>query len=92
MEADFLKQSGFLIRHSRQYHWYNQNYETFDDFLSSLNSRKRKMIRRERSKVAEAGIKMTCLTGKELSPRIWDAFYRFYLDLDSLMTFMTCTP
>ncbi|PPR62818.1 MAG: hypothetical protein CFH10_00709 [Alphaproteobacteria bacterium MarineAlpha4_Bin2] len=79
-EEDYFAKSGFLIRHSHQYHWYNRGYGTFDDFLSSLNSRKRKMIRRERRKVAEAGIEMQCYSGESLKPEHWDAFYRFYTD------------
>jgi predicted N-acyltransferase len=79
-EAEYLKNADFLIRHNHQYHWYNQGYETFDDFLSSLNSRKRKMIRRERRKVAEAGVTMQCLSGSDLTSEAWDAFYQFYTD------------
>ena len=79
-EADYLERADFLIRHNHQYHWYNRGYETFDDFLASLNSRKRKMIRRERRKVVEAGVKMQCLSGDALKSEHWDAFYRFYTD------------
>ena len=53
-DGAYFEQTEFLIRHNHQYHWYNNGYQTFDDFLGSLNSRKRKMIRRERRKVAEA--------------------------------------
>ena len=79
-EADYLAQADFLIRHNHQYHWYNRGYETFDDFLGSLNSRKRKMIRRERRKVSEAGVDMQCLSGDALKSEHWDAFYKFYTD------------
>ena len=79
-EADYLERADFLIRHNHQYHWYNRGYETFDDFLASLNSRKRKMIRRERRKVVEAGVEMQCLSGDALKSEHWDAFYRFYTD------------
>ncbi len=79
-EGDYLEQADFLIRHNHQYHWYNRGYETFDDFLGSLNSRKRKMIRKERRKVGETGVEMRCLSGDDLTSDAWDAFYRFYTD------------
>jgi predicted N-acyltransferase len=79
-EAEYLEDADFLIRHNHQYHWYNKGYKTFDDFLGSLNSRKRKMIRRERRKVAEAGVEMQCLSGSDLTAKAWDAFYQFYTD------------
>lgn len=79
-EELYLSRAGFLIRHNHQFHWYNRGYETFEDFLGSLNSRKRKMIRRERRKVAEAGIEVHCYSGDALKSVHWDAFYRFYTD------------
>ena len=79
-DAAYLEASDFLIRHNHQYHWFNRGYATFEDFLATLNSRKRKMIRRERRKVEEEGITMRCLTGGDLTPAVWDAFYRFYTD------------
>jgi predicted N-acyltransferase len=71
--------AGFLKRSGRQFHWENQGYDSFDAFLASLNSRKRKMIRKERRKVAESGITLRALVGEEIEPRHWDAFHRFYL-------------
>lgn len=79
-EADYLEQADFLIRHNHQYHWHNNYYETFDDFLATLNSRKRKMIKKERRRVTESGIRMDCLSGDDLTAEAWDAFYRFYTD------------
>ena len=77
-DANRLEESGFLIRHGHQYHWHNRGYETFDDFLAALTSRKRKSIRRERRKVAEAGIELRALTGDAITTLDWDVFYRFY--------------
>ena len=74
-----LGEAGFLQRLGLQYHWENPGYGSFDDFLGSLASRKRKAIRRERRAVAESGIAMRALTGPEIEPRHWDAFYDFYL-------------
>ena len=79
-EAAILEEAGYLIRHDHQFHWHNRGYADFDDFLASLTSRRRKNIRKEREKVADAGIRMVALTGEEIKPRHWDAFYRFYTD------------
>jgi len=79
-DADFLESADFLIRHGHQFHWHNEGYEDFDGFLASLNSRKRKNIRKERRKVAESGIRVRGLQGGDIKPEHWDAFYRFYID------------
>ncbi len=71
--------AGFLQRTGRQFHWKNQGYDSFDAFLAGLNSRKRKMIRKERRKVAESGITLRALRGAAIEPRHWDAFHRFYV-------------
>mgnify|MGYP003633153367 FL=1 len=70
---------GYLQRLSQQFHWHNQNYQSFDDFLGALSSRKRKSIRKERSKVAELGLDIRTLSGSDIKERHWDAFYDFYL-------------
>lgn len=79
-DADWLESADFLIRHGRQFHWKNAGYESFDDFLSNLSSRKRKNIRKERKKVEEAGISIGMLTGDDIKPQHWDEFYRFYVN------------
>jgi len=79
-EAPALKEQGFLIRTGHQYHWTNEGYESFDDFLAQLSSRKRKAIRKERRKVEEAGVRVETLTGDALKPEHWDVFYDFYVD------------
>jgi predicted N-acyltransferase len=72
--------AGWLIRIGCQYHWRNDGYATFDDFLGALSSRKRKDIRKERQKITESDIEMVTLTGGDLKPEHWDVFYRFYID------------
>ena len=72
--TDFLKRSGL------QYHWLNKNYESFDDFLSELTSRKRKSIKKERKNALQNGIKISALNGNDIKSFHWDAFYDFYLD------------
>lgn len=73
----------WLQRVGQQYHWFNEGYANFDDFLGTLTSRHRKQIRRERRAVADAGVRMHVLTGDDLKPRHWDAFHRFYEDTGS---------
>src|SRR3546814_17456277 len=77
-EAALLEEQEFLLRHGHQFHWHNQGYGSFDDFLGDLSSRKRKNIAKERRRVAEAGITVRTLSGDEIAPRHWDAFPRFY--------------
>lgn len=79
-DAAAMEDAGFLIRHGHQYHWRNEGYASFDDFLETLSSRKRKNIRKERRKVEEAGLTIRRLTGDDLKPHHWDAFYLFYQD------------
>jgi len=69
---------GFLQREGQQFHWQNQGYGSFDDFLAALASRKRKNIRKERARVAEANLDIRALRGAEITEAHWDAFYRFY--------------
>ncbi|HAG71165.1 MAG TPA: GNAT family N-acetyltransferase [Gammaproteobacteria bacterium] len=69
---------GIQSRVGTQFHWYNRNFESFDDFLSVLNSRKRKSIRKERKKVADQGITFTRTEGAEISDQQWEDFYLFY--------------
>ena len=73
-----LGEAGFLRRTGLQYHWQNRSYDSFEDFLASLASRKRKAIRKERRSVAESGVRLRALTGREITPRHWDTFYRCY--------------
>jgi uncharacterized protein len=71
---------GWLQRLGRQYHWSNAGYQSFDDFLAALASRKRKAIRKERESVRRDGLVIHQLSGDDLKPRHWDAFYAFYMD------------
>ena len=75
-----LGAAGLLQRMGQQFHWLNRGYETFEDFLAALSSRKRKAIRKERREANEGGVVIETLTGDALEERHMDAFYRFYLD------------
>ena len=77
-EWDLIGEMGFLLRQGQQFHWENNGYSTFDDFLASLSSRKRKNIRKERAKVTRTGLNIRALAGDEITERHWDAFYEFY--------------
>ncbi|MDQ0327264.1 putative N-acyltransferase [Rhodopseudomonas julia] len=79
-EASELEDVGFLVRTDQQFHWTNNGYETFDDFLGDLSSRKRKGIRKERREALEDGIEVECVTGSDLTEAHWDAFFEFYMD------------
>ncbi|MEJ8573420.1 GNAT family N-acetyltransferase [Microbaculum marinum] len=82
-EADLLGGLGLLRRTDRQFHWANEGYDSFDDFLSALSSRKRKAIRRERREAVASGIDIVRLTGSDITEDHWDAFYAFYMDTGS---------
>jgi predicted N-acyltransferase len=77
-EVQRLSQAGFLPRIDCQYHWLNEGYGSFEDFLSVLASRKRKAIRRERREAVAAGVTIERLRGGDILPEHWDAFFRFY--------------
>jgi predicted N-acyltransferase len=76
-------EAGFLERNDKQYHWFNENYGSFDDFLEALSSRKRKLIRRERRDALANGITIECLTGSDIKTEHMEAFYTFYMDTGS---------
>jgi len=77
-EWDALGAAGWLQRLGMQFHWYNNNYNDFNDFLAALSSRKRKTLRRERRDANAAGLEFVTLRGGDIGKREWDAFYAFY--------------
>ena len=76
------EQRSWLIRHGLQYHWFNRGYASFDDFLGTLRSAKRKAIRRERA-AAREGLEFRSLRGSEIAASDWDAMWAFYQDTGS---------
>ncbi|WP_374944762.1 GNAT family N-acetyltransferase [Sphingomonas sp.] len=81
-QLPLFEAAGWLIRAGTQFHWTNRGYANFDDFLDALASRKRKGIRKERAAAVE-GLTIRHLTGGDIEPRHWDAFWRFYQDTGS---------
>lgn len=79
-DAAVMAEAGLLQRLGQQFHWHNRGYGSFDDFLATLSSRKRKAIRKERRAVQEAGITVEARHGGEMTKALWDAFFRFYTD------------
>jgi hypothetical protein len=71
---------GYLARRGQQFHWFNRGYGTFEDFLATLASRKRKAIRKERSEALAEGVSIARLTGREITEGHWDSFFAFYQD------------
>ena len=71
--------ANWLIRIDQQFHWVNDGYRSFDEFLAALSSRKRKAIRKEREG-AQAEVEIELLTGAAITPADWDAFWVFYQD------------
>ena len=78
-QAEIFERDGWLLRRDLQFHWTNRGYASFDDFLDQLASRKRKAIRKERA-AAQEGVTIRRLTGADIRPEHWDAFWRFYQD------------
>jgi predicted N-acyltransferase len=77
-ERELLDREGFLTRKSCQFHWHNDGYADFDDFLGRFSSMKRKKAKRERRRVAEAQIAFEHLRGDEPTRAEWDAIFQFY--------------
>jgi uncharacterized protein len=76
-------EAGWLQRTDQQFHWANQGYQSFDDFLAVLSSRKRKTIRKEREQALASGLAIEQLTGAAITEAHWDAFYEFYQNTGS---------
>ena len=84
-EEDLIaaEQSDYLVRIGEQFHWVNDGYNSFEDFLAALSSRKRKNINKERRTVQEFGFEFEELTGDDITEAHWDAFFQFYTDTGS---------
>src|SRR5690606_28331681 len=79
-EITALERAGFLHRTDQQFHFKNNNFKSYDDFLNELVSRKRKALKKERREALSDGIEIDWLTGSDLTEAVWDSFFRFYMD------------
>ena len=77
-DIQILKKSDLMLRMDYQFHWRNNNYTSFDDFLSHLTSKRRKNIKRERRKISEGNIRIEIINGDNLDAEQWDLLYAFY--------------
>ncbi|MBZ9858826.1 GNAT family N-acetyltransferase [Mesorhizobium sp. CA12] len=75
-----LEAAGFLHRTDQQFHFFNEGFSTYDDFLATLASRKRKAMKKERREALADGISIDWLTGKDITESAWDDFFAFYMD------------
>jgi predicted N-acyltransferase len=78
-ELPLFRKAGWLIRQGTQFHWANDGYASFDDFMASLSSRKRRAIRKERA-AAQGAVEIQILRGAEIRSEHWGAFWAFYQD------------
>ncbi len=78
-EAQTLGAAGFLLRRGIQFHWHNAGFASFDAWLDSLKSSKRKMVRKEREQVRAAGVSIETVHGAAVTERVLDEFFPFYL-------------
>ena len=78
-----LDQAGFLHRTDQQFHFFNEGYGRYDDFLATLASRKRKALKRERREALADDIEIEWLTGRDITESVWDDFFAFYMDTGS---------
>lgn len=74
-ELDVLRESGLKVRKDCQFHWHNRNYKSFDDFLATFSSAKRKKVRRDRRRVVEQEIRFRWLKGKDADETVWKDVY-----------------
>lgn len=76
--ANLKQQSGLMQRSGMQFHWFNNNYQSFSDFLSACKMKPRKNINRERRKVANSGVTLSVVEGSAITADLWKDFYYFY--------------
>jgi len=77
-ELEYYMNSGFSLRTSYSFHWFNNNYKGFNDFLNGLTSRQRKNIKKERKKILDQNITIERIEGKNVTETLWKDFFNFY--------------
>jgi uncharacterized protein len=79
-ELETLTRAGLIPRRDCQFHWFNRGYDSFEAFLATFTAEKRKKAKRERRRVAEAGIEFDTLLGGEMDDKLWRIVFEFYAD------------
>lgn len=82
-DVALMEAAGFLHRTDQQFHFFNEGFSGYDDFLATLASRKRKALKKERREALADGISIDWLTGSDLTEHVWDDFFAFYMDTGS---------
>lgn len=77
-QLEQLRSLGLSIREGVQFQWFNRGYRDFDDYLQTFSASKRKMLKRERRRVAEQGIRLLRVPGAEITDQQWQIFFKFY--------------
>lgn len=77
-DQHFFAEENLSPRLTCQFHWLNQGYRDFQDFIDGMTSKKRKQIKRERRQVQDNGIEVEVLLGNQISEEQWQIFHRFY--------------
>jgi len=77
-QPELLKSLGLSIREGVQFQWFNRDYRDFEDYLQTLSASKRKMLKRERRRIGEQGIRLLRIPGPEVTPLQWQVFFQFY--------------
>jgi len=77
-QVEMLQSLGLSIREGVQFHWFNKDYRDFNDFLQTLSASKRKMIKRERRRASEQGVRLLRIAGPDVSDLQWQVFFQFY--------------
>jgi len=78
-EAESLASSDFLLRVGFQYHWHNQGYSDFEDYLGRFRSKRRNQIRRERREMETQGVCIEAVSGDALSDELFEAMFSCYV-------------
>jgi len=77
-DASLFSSAGFMERVGYQFHWNNQDYSSFDDYLARFKSKQRKNIKRERRRIQEMGVELKMIEGDEITNDYWLHFYHLY--------------
>ena len=77
-EIKDFSQEDFSLRTSYSFHWFNNNYLSFENFLQDMTSRQRKNIKKERKKINDQGITVSRVCGSAITLEMLETFYQFY--------------